>query len=213
MLPSRIRFVTRNFYQVQGLRMVPWALLILLFGLGRWGWLDWLPGYPPKRPLDPGAIWAVLAVLITTGAFVSVTRYYRTHFGTVRLQNGLRDNLFILPVLVTVTVDVVHRPTNGAVIPAALLLAATLLGLVIRDGRWRAHYVPAALAWFGLSMAPLAGLEDATIGAAAYLTGASTLLICGVGDHLVMVGTFPRSPSSHCPVSSSTVDAPDPPIL
>ena len=213
MLLSRIRFITRNFYQVQGLRMLPWALLILLFGLSRWGWFDWLPGYPPKRPLDPGALWVVLATLIATAAFVSVTRYYRTQFGTVRLQHGLRDNLFILPVLVAVTVDVVHRPTTGAVIPAALLLAATLLGLVIRDGRWRAHYAPAALAWLGLGVAPLAGLDDATIGAAAYLTGSSTLLICGVGDHLVMVGTFPRSPSGHCPTSTSTIDAAPPPTI
>jgi hypothetical protein len=211
MLASRIRFVTRNFYQVQGLRMVPWALLILLFGLGRFGWLDWLPGYPPQRPLDLGVLWGILAVLVATGAFVSVSQYYRTHFGTVRLQHG--DNLFILPVLVTVTVDAVHRPTNGAVIPAALLLAAALLGLVMRDGRLRAHYAPAALAWFGLGMVPLAGVQDATVGAAAYLTGASTLLICGVGDHLVMVGTFPRSPSSHSPVSISTVDAAGPPTF
>jgi len=139
MLLSRIRFITRNFYQVQGLRMVPWAVLILLFGLSRWGWFDWLPGYPPKRPLDPGALWVVLATLIATAAFVSVTRYYRTQFGTVRLQHGLRDNLFILPVLVAVTVDVVHRPT-GAVIPAAPPSSALSYGMA--DGVPTTHRRP-----------------------------------------------------------------------
>ena len=56
---SRIRFVSGNFYQLQGLRLVPVGLLLLFLGADSWGWFTGCPESlrGPQALVTHGAFW------------------------------------------------------------------------------------------------------------------------------------------------------------
>jgi hypothetical protein len=190
MLAERIQFVTGNFYQLQGLRLVPFGLFFLGRAASSRGWFDWLPGMPVQGPVDPGNAWTILFWLAIIVVAWNVEARYRG-FGTVvqfpRTQRNRYIALGIAACLCGAALDVAIR---FPIRLGPLALAVSLLAVVYADGRFRQHYLVSALAWLAVAAMPLLDISAKEIKFATGLCAGITLMICGVGDHLLLVRTF-----------------------
>jgi hypothetical protein len=190
MLAERIQFVTGNFYQLQGLRLVPLGLFFLYGAASSRGWFDWLPGMPVDGPGDLGNAWTILFwVGILTVAW-SVEARYRG-FGTVVQFPRTRRNTYIAVAIAAFLCGVALDIVIGFPVRLGqLVLAVSLLVVVYADGRFRQHYLVSAMAWLAVAATPLFDVSADQMKFATTLCAGITLIICGVGDHLLLVRTF-----------------------
>src|SRR3954465_15047934 len=79
MVKDRIRFVTANFSQLQGLRWIPLSLYLIALAASVGGQLSWLPGDGP----DSQARWLGLMFCAALIAAAGATSYYRHRYGAV----------------------------------------------------------------------------------------------------------------------------------
>lgn len=194
MVENRIRFVTGNFYQLQGLRLVPLGLFLLFAGAHSQGWLDWLPGRPVERPGDLGNAWWPLALFAALVGAWWASDYYKCHYGSVtQFERKRRNWLLSLAIVGFLVLTAIDRMVTGPVLFAPLLISVSLLITVFADGWLRAHYLISAAAWLAVSVAPAIQPSESTIRLSYALIGGLTLLVCGVGDHIVIVRTFSKA--------------------
>lgn len=191
MLAERIRFVTGNFYQLQGLRLVPFALMLLWLQASSRGWLDWLPGLPVQAPSDLGNAWGPAAFLVAVAAAMAVEDKYRARYGSVLQHKRSRRNLGVaLAVIAFLIALVLDRVVTWPVLISPLVIVVALALIVRSDGPFRIHYVLPAAAWLGLSVMPLLGFKPGEVQMAFSLVSITTLLVCGIGDHFLLVRTL-----------------------
>jgi hypothetical protein len=194
MLAEQIRFVTGNFYQLQGLRLVPFAFVLLWAAASSAGWLEWLPGRPVTRPGDIGNIWGPILFIAAVVMAMTIEGHYKARYGAVlqtcRAQRNLGLGVAVIAFLITLVLDrLLELPVRMS--PLVIVIS---LGVIVRaDGPFRAHYLIPAAAWLGVSAMPVLGFHVEVIGTAYLLIGALSLFVCGVGDHWLIVRTLASS--------------------
>ena len=58
------------------------------------------------------------------------------------------------------------------------------------DGRMRAHYLVPAVAWLVVSFLPTLNMSPAATRLTVLGLGGLTLIVCGIGDHLLVTRTL-----------------------
>ena len=189
MLHDRIRFVTANFYQLQGLRLVPVGMYLLFIAADAVGWMDWLPGKPVDGPDAAGNAWGLLAFAWAIFGALAATAYYRRQYGAVtQYGRGRRNAMLGVAIAWFVALAVVDVQTEWPVLLSALLVSVSLFVTVLVDGWLRTHYLAGAFAWLAVGLVPLVAPETPV--ALAYGgAGGLTLIVCGLGDHRLITGT------------------------
>ena len=189
---STVRMITANFSSLQGLKMVPLGLLLLLVSL----WANALTA-PARDFLFPGACMAAAFFL-----YWLIARFYSHTYGTVSPTRQQRNHEYLRGLvggvigLAAFLIDVYLRPAFSA---TGLMLAGVIAAEYVRltrGMRWMPWwFVPNLLAFLllvGLSLLPLAGviwwkavgIKALLVGVAAF-SGALFMLI-GVLAHILL---------------------------
>ena len=177
---DRLRFLTENYTQLQGLRLIPIGLMFV--GLG----LFWNPGVS-KLTLS-------VIVAVALAGVVLIGRYYSRRFGRVRrrwsshLRDGVVVGLFLAAFFGGVWLD---RHLVVPVSVSSLAVAGLFYYIHGCSGGHRRHYAVLAWCFVVLGLVPLSGLiESSRIFAGGslgfWIMGAAYLLI-GTLDHLLLV--------------------------
>lgn len=205
MLAARIQFVTGNFYQLQGLRLIPFGMLCLARAASMRGLFDWLPGLPVRRPSDLGNAWIVVFWCVVIGVAWAIEDRYRGRFGTVAQHPRTRRNAYIALAIVAFFIGLALDVAVGFPVRLGQLsIAGALLGVVYADGYFRRHYLASAIAWMIVAILPLFDVSPKDVQFASMLCAGVTLMVCGVGDHLLLVNTFtPRGKRLHVAKSAT----------
>ena len=197
----RIRFVTRRFAELNGLRqlvVVPACLLSF-----------WAPPYVEHLGYA-GPTGVFLGLLAAIGPFVIVVvsrplldRYYRERFGSVATDFrqrflDLAPGAFLL--VAAVWIDMATLKTTA---PSAVLVVGAILAtqVTVRDWPWRAHYLFTAIicgagAWMtaGVPAMSIDNLQDLL------RISLSILLLAHVVpawlDHRLLVRALPQNPEA-----------------
>lgn len=193
---KKIRFVTANSHQLQGLRLVPIGLFLVFFGLFTSGSLDWLPlaiGVAPTSARARLLTWIGLGFWLMIALALAAPAYYRQRYGSVDPSDRRWRNRWITAVVIGYFVLIrVDKDTHWPVSLSLLLVSASLFITVWRDGRIRPHYLVAAVVWLVVSFLPaVLNVSPAdTTRVASCLLGGLTLIGCGIGDHLLLTRTL-----------------------
>ena len=187
---ERIRHVTANYRDYQGLQQLPVALFVLSLLLVRDGEAGWLL--------------ISLPVLMVLSALVR--RYYRRRFGSVQaLSSPGRTAVymfvlvgFIVCILLAANLSAAFGWSYGPLGAAGLVFAVFFVALAYTHWRMRAHYLVAG-AVIGLAgLLPLgmlmpSGVHPLSFAATESLLAAFAAVLCigGLLDHRTLVRTLP----------------------
>lgn len=190
--PTRVRYITRNFDALQGLKMVPFGLYFLAMGAG------WL-GKQGDLSLSLPAFVLTLLVYWLTG------RYYTRNFGRVNSERSNLVNNFLLPLAVILILWV------AAAIDYSMRLPVSVFGLTLaiilffwwwlQEQRTRIHYAIMASLIVLISLAPLAGIGEGWLiiqppGTVFHLLVGAIFVLGGILDHLILVKSFNQGRSA-----------------
>lgn len=184
---QRLRYVTRRYAHLQGLRLVPLGIPFLLSAAWRDGQLRWVPGTDGNGP----AFW--FAGLLATALMVAtvIGRHYRRRFGTVQHVPDVRASLIFAVFLSAFAVAMWLQDSVSTGLSLPMIVIGTGIGYVgVVDGNPRGHYLALAalcllfanLGSFGVPLHARDVLMDDLI--------AMGLITVGVGDHLLLRRTL-----------------------
>ena len=200
---KEIRFVATNYYNLQGLRMVPLGALLVLVCL----WANGQHG-PARDFLVP-----ILGLVVTVILLYAIDRYYLHAFGRVQRTLESRRLEWLLSVVGGILALGAFCLDVSFKLPISLLglvCAAGLLADYIRitwlvKGRFLLYYPLGAVLMAGLSILQLlgvsnwwqaCGLKSQMLGMAMAI-GAFTI-IAGIWGHIFLVSTLsPRMETNH----------------
>ena len=193
MEPNRVAFVTTHFHQLQGLRLIPLGLFLLIVAAMSLGWLDWLPGRPPTRPGSWGNAWLPAFFATALAASIACGDVYRNRYGGIDpLARSRRNAGIAVGVGLFVVAAVIDLTVGLPVLLCGLVVAASLFTVGRVDGRVRRHYALTAVLWVFLSLLPTFGTAGDMVARAVCAGGGMTLIICGMGDHRTLTKTMTR---------------------
>ena len=184
-LLHEIRQVTRHFEDFQGLKALPFGLLLLGYTAGAAGWWTVL------QPMRASAVDVLIWVMVGAG-YVALARYYRHRFGRVRASDGVRLGgvlgfcvfLLLLSGLGTLQLRYEWPLHTGGLVFAGLFLWA------YRQAPLRRHHLVLALLIGALTCLPLLGVPMHTTRTAVWMTMGLALIIGGILDHWLLVRTL-----------------------
>ncbi len=211
---QRIQFVTRYYDWLQGLRFLPFGVLMVGFAL-------WLAMLPPRggSPSTAGIIALAAGVTATLVLSPLAGRYYQRRFGEARpspatKQTRLQLTLVFSAVGLVLAFGMIalglRGPTPGFPVSGALAVsAAALVAYWATIGRVVPHYPPVAGAMFlvavlnGLGLNPLCGWLHAGDAASAVRCDLVTfnavwgvaIMVLGILDHRLLVHTLSAAPT------------------
>lgn len=195
---ERVRYVTRYYEKLWGLKLVPVGLFMILLASGESGLgPSWLRS---GQVSIPGLMVFVLMIGLMWAAGV----YYRRSFG--RVVRGASERNMAFDAVIGVAVfgavisvnwlDAVLRPTVSL---TGITIAALLVLWWFATSKARRHYLILAALLLVLTLLPLLGAPfdarfpfDDMVGAA--LVSGVGLIVIGVGDHLLLARTFKAVP-------------------
>ena len=199
---ERVRYVTGNFERLQGLRYVPFALALMLWGVATWLWFEEPSGFFEVQPLANVVFF--LVVFMPCLLVKPIERYYERRFGRVRQRrrrpSGWWGTLLLAAALVVATVvglpalrDDLGQPVLGAI--CGLFAAAFVLynWWPVRS-RFTIYWPTLAILVVGVCSLPVASVF---VGEMFSLLMAPLGLIFLVGfvlDHLLLVRTLKAVP-------------------
>ena len=188
----KIRFVTANYHQLQGLRLVPLGLFLAL-----WASLDWLGFYDPARfpPADRTMILTRTGYAFWLGLLLALAApaYYRYRYGSVDpLDRHLRNRWITAAVIGFFVLARIDRGLQWPVSLSLLLVSMALFITVWHDGRIRSHYLAPAVVWLAVSFLPAWDVSPAHLRMTFFGLAGLTLVGCGIGDHLLLTRTLAR---------------------
>ena len=210
---DRVRYVTRNYEKLQGLKAVPFGLLILLVFWGVFPLADLLlrgSGLSKEKIssiADLVSAGLMIVILLLTSVFYLGARdYYRKRYGTVSslavLPSVRRKILGVAVFLLVVDAFGVPIPDGlpqVSVIP--LVFGAALLAAYWPERRFRAQYLILAVLFMGLAFIPLLVIDTIPANKAWALDSVLAwnvlglyCVIGGVFDHLLLIRTFKSTP-------------------
>jgi hypothetical protein len=183
----KIRFVTENYSQLQGLRLVPLGVFLVLCAVVDGAGLLDRAGHPhgiPAEILTRIGLAGVLAFLLVLAAPL----YYHSRYGAIDPRvRRVRNSWITVAVIGFVVLARVDRHLQWPVSLQLLLVSVSLFVTVWHDGWIRRHYLAPALAWLAASMVPAL---DAYRIAVLLSLGGLTLVACGLGDHRLLTRTL-----------------------
>jgi hypothetical protein len=187
----RLRFVVTYFQYLQGLRFLPFGLLLSVWGL----WLC-LPFASPRllRPVELGVVG--LGMLLVMAAAVPIGRWYRREFGDMR-QRG--STLLLAAVLVALAMAMGYalflapRPPANHLPPDEAV--ARLWHFLSRALPWCLVAVGGGCAWFWNHSGRIAtsALVEAVV-----LTAYGLALLLGVSPFCALLKAAPFLSDAHC---------------
>lgn len=193
---KEIRFVATNFYNLQGLRLVPVGILLLFVSL----WANEQRGSASN--LGPPLL-GIAGLLILLFA---IDRYYLHAFGRVQRTPESRRLEWLIAAVSGILALGAFWLDNSFKLPVSLIglvLAASLLADYIRitwlvKGRFLFYYPLGAILMAGVSVLPLLGVSNwwQVCGLRYQLLGISTAagiftIIAGIWGHIFLVRTLP----------------------
>jgi hypothetical protein len=184
---KRVWYVTSRYPQLQGLRLVPLALVFLLSACWRAGLLR-LPG--DHTPYGP-EVWFSSGVAIAVMLSYLARAWYAKRVGAIGqryVQNAA------IPIIATCALVGAASAVQLALawhvsLPTAAV-GMVLLVIGVRHYGYRGHYVLAAALLTLVSVLPLMHVPQDVLGVAFDATLGVTLLIAAVGDHLLLMTTL-----------------------
>ena len=189
---ERLRYVTARYPQLQGLRLVPLAIVFLLAAAWRAGLL-----HLPADDTPTGAQWWFVGGLALAVILSYVIRHwYLRMFGSVGQHRGRSGALpilgtFLLGCGALALQGVMHWHLSVPIMAVGIVMFA----IGVHHFRLRGHYVAAAVLLCAYALLPRmnpapdvsAAALDAVIGIA--------ILIAGIGDHQLIAETL-QSPEA-----------------
>ena len=187
---ARIRYVTGRFRQMQGLRLLPWGLFLML-GAGKM--LGW---YPPALEAHFGYV-ELAGLVVCVGLYLWIHAYYRRAFGHVEAEPAApwKDVLLVLLVLAAAVADGVLA------LPVSVfgLALASVFFAAYAEWRERVHFLVVGFFLVGASLVPLwfSASGDPVWGSSGvlfFLFGAG-MVVGGVFDHRLLLRVLPPLPA------------------
>ena len=184
---KRVWYVTSRYPQLQGLRLVPLALVFLCSACWRAGLLR-LPGdhtqYGPE-------VWFLGGFVIAIVLSYFAKAWYGRHVGAIG-QRYVQSAA--IPIVATCALVGAASAVQLALawhvsLPIAAV-AVVLLVIGVRHSGYRRHYVLAAALLTLLSVLPLTNVSPDALGVAFDATTGATILIAAVGDHWLLMTTL-----------------------
>jgi hypothetical protein len=192
MEPNRIRFVTANYQQLQGLRLVPLGLVLALWALcDVLGLLDAAGAAAGDRVkvLTRIGLACWLGLILALAAPL----YYRYRYGSVDpLDRHSRNRWITAAVIGFFVLGGIDRNLAGPVSLQMLLVSVSLVITVWHDGRVRVHYLAPAMVWLAASFLPALNASPADLKITLIGLGGLTLIGCGIGDHVLLTRTLAK---------------------
>lgn len=182
----RIRYVTKNFGALQGLKMVPFGLFFLAMGVG---WLGEQGDLSLSLP----------AFALTLLAYWLIGRYYTRSFGLVNSgrENFVKD--FLLPLTLVLVLWLAAAVDYWVRLPVSIfgltLAAVILVWWWLQEQRTRVHYAMMAGLIALISLLPLMGIKEGWSiikppGTLFHLLLGLIFVIGGILDHLLLMNNL-----------------------
>jgi hypothetical protein len=201
---DKIRFVTANYQQLQGLRLVPLGLV-----MGLWALCDVLrflegAGVPAR---DRATVLTRIGLACWLGLILALAApvYYRHRYGSVDpIDRHTRNRWITAAVIGFFVLGGMGSNPEWPVSLQMLLVSVALFITVWHDGRVRAHYLAPAFVGLAASFLPVLDAAPADLKIALFGLGGLTLIGCGIGDHMLLTRTLakPRT-TDHAPHSAT----------
>ena len=189
---NEVRFVTANYHQLQGLRLVPLGLFLAF-----WASVDLLGLLDPAQfpPGDRVTVLTRIGFAYWLGLLLALAAplYYRYRYGSVEPLDRRSRNRWITAAVIGFFVLIrIDRDLQWPVSLHLLLVSMALFITVWRDGRIRSHYLAPALVWLAVSFLPALDVSPANLRMTLFGLGGLTLISCGIGDHLLLTRTLAK---------------------
>ena len=185
---ERVRYVTKNYRILQGLRQVPIGIFLLMVAVFKSGFWPWYEG--GQAVSFSLAMSLFLPLVLTVGAYALISIYYKRNFGQVRhYPRSERDmilkSLLSLAVIVAFFADVRYvAPVSLVGLTFAILMFAEWL----EESRFRPYYLLVSIMLALVSLLPVTGIFtlEQFVDVGLLLSLGIAIFIVGTGDHLIL---------------------------
>lgn len=191
---QKIRFVTANYAQLQGLRLIPIGLFLVLTAFDVLGVFDrqGLSAADRAQALTRMGLLAWLAI----GAALAAPLYYRYRYGAVEgFDRRRRDRWITAAVLGFFVLSRVDRNLDWPVSLSLMLVSVSLFVTALNEHWVRPYYPVLAAMWLLAACWPMLGGSPPGARLALCGLGGLTLVVIGIGDHLLLSRTLATPPS------------------
>jgi len=183
----RSQFVTARYPQLQGLRLIPLAMVFFASALWRAGAIQ----VPAEQWQHAPEIWFAGGMTAAIGVSFVIRRWYNQTLGAIGQRAAHSGAIPIVATTGLAAAATWLQVSLGWHVPlAAIVVGGVLAAIGAREYRWRPHYIAAGAALLIYAVLPASGLAahvlDATFDGAIGLT----LLIVGIGDHILLTNTL-----------------------
>jgi len=196
---ERVRFVTRNFEQLQGLRYVPYALILVLLGVSSYLWIEPASGIFEFRPVGDLLPAGLIVLALVSHHYASV--YYERRFGLVRRRfwhtNSRLANLSWIVIAVVFVLSFFGRwfgPVGSSLLAGAAIVAFILGDLWIERHRLTAYWSVLAVAVVGVCLLPAFGIFEGDAFALIAVPLGFILFLGLLLNHLLLARTLKPAP-------------------
>jgi hypothetical protein len=191
---QKIRFVTANYAQLQGLRLIPIGLFLMLTAFDVLGVFDRQGQSAADRAqaLTRMGLLAWLAI----GAALAAPLYYRYRYGAVEgFDRRRRDRWITAAVFGFFVLSRVDRNLDWPVSLSLMLVSVSLFVTALNEHWVRPYYPVLAAMWLLAACWPMLGGSPPGARLALCGLGGLTLVVIGIGDHLLLSRTLATPPS------------------
>jgi hypothetical protein len=183
----RTRFVTARYPQLQGLRLLPLAIVFFASALWRAGAIALPVGHSQQAP----EIWFAGGLAAAIGVSFVIRRWYNRTLGAIGQRAAHSGAIPIVATTGVAAAGTWLQVSRGWHLPlAAIIVGGALVAVGAREYRWRPHYVAAGAAVLIYAVLPASGLPAHLLDATFDGVIALTLLIVGIGDHILLTNTL-----------------------
>lgn len=180
-----LRYVTERYAQLQGLRLIPLSIPFLASSLWRDGQLAWVPGTSGVGP----RIWFLALLAVAVGLSFAAKAYYRRTFGDVspaiNVTAALAASVFVGLLIVAGALQ-----ADTSVSAPALIVALGLGYVGLAGGKMRWHYFVVAILVALFAVLGALGVPFHTRNVLCDQLIALSLIVIGLGDHLLLRRTL-----------------------
>jgi hypothetical protein len=195
---QRVRYITQNYRELQGLKSVPFSLLFLLWGAFDAGWLK-VPAWLVDSPL------VLLLILGSIGLAIALTKaiegYYERRFGRIEPdpeRTRRKRRWALISMFSWFIVIVLHEAFQ---LPLSVFLLTTGAFWVIYmflydwpNRRFMMHHITAMLLFIGISLLLSLGVIEQDNSTPLLVATGLILLIIDIIDHVLLVRTLKPVP-------------------
>ena len=194
---ERVRYVTENYEQLQGLRNIPLGLILLALG----AFMLSSARLPPFSPVASDVFFygSFALLIVAISLYFVIGNYYERRFGWVHTFSMNRKQVVaaitgITVLLVIGSVNLVFQPPIHMI---WLVWGISLTAVYWRERRFRIHYVAIGVLVSVLSFTPLLSISRTELSYDAgglMLFFGILLVVGGFFDHLLLVRTMKTLP-------------------